>query len=77
MEPPGLGARPGVERADELAAFVRVGAGRLRRADVADVGARAVAGDAAFVVELVQVQVLALRALPGVEVGMEAEAAVR
>jgi hypothetical protein len=75
MKPPGLRARPGVERAHQLAAVVGIGAGRLGRADVADVRARSVAGDAELVIELAQVQVLSLRTFPGVEVSMEAEAA--
>jgi hypothetical protein len=77
MKPPRLRTRPSVERAHQLAAIVGIGAGWLGRAGVADVGARPVARDPAFVVELTQVQVLSLRALPGVEVGVEWKPPVR
>jgi len=75
MKSPCFRARPGVERAHQFSAVVGIGANRLGRAVVAYVRARSVAGDAELVVELTQMQVLSLRTLPGVEVGVEAEAA--
>ena len=59
-----LGVRPGIQRPDDLAAAVGVGAGLLARAAVADVRLGAVAHQPALVVELVRPEVLALRALP-------------
>ena len=73
VEAPGLGVRPRVERLSDLATAVGVGAVGLRRAGVADLGAGAVADQAPPVVGLDPVQVLALRALPEVEVRPEAE----
>ena len=64
MEAPCLGVRPGIERADDLAAAVGVGARRLDGAAVADVSLGAVAHQAPLVVELVRPQLLALGALP-------------
>ena len=64
VEAAGLGVRPGVERPDDLAAAVGVGAGVLARTGVADVRLGAVAHQAPLVVELVRPEVLALRALP-------------
>jgi hypothetical protein len=75
MKSPRLRARPGVKRAHQLSAVVGIGANRLGRAGVAHVRARSVAGDAELVVELMQMQLLSFRALPGVEVGVEVEAA--
>ena len=68
VEAAGLGVRPGIERAGDLAARVGVGAVALARAGVADVGAGPVAGEPLSHVGLDPVQALALRALPGVEV---------
>ena len=59
-----LGVRPRVERPHDLPAAVGVGAARLARAGVADVGAGAVADEPPLAVELVRPQVLALRAQP-------------
>ena len=59
-----FGMRPGIQGPDDLAAAVRVGAGRLARAPVADVRLGAVAHQPALVVELVRPEVLAFRALP-------------
>jgi hypothetical protein len=53
VEASGLGVRPRVEGAHDLPSVVGVGAGVLARAGVADVRLRAVAHDAALVVELV------------------------
>ena len=64
MEAAGLGVRPGVERPDDLAALVGVGAAPLARAGVADVGAGAVADEPALAVELVRPELLAFRAEP-------------
>ena len=64
VEAAGLGVRPRVERPDDLAAAVGVGAAMLDRAGVADVRARAVADEPPLAVELVRPELLALGAEP-------------
>jgi hypothetical protein len=64
VEAAGLGVRPRVQRTHDLAAAVGVRAVGLARAAVADVRLRAVADEAALLVELVRPQVLAFRAAP-------------
>ena len=64
MEAARLRVRPRVERSDDLAAAIGVGAGVFAGAAVADVGLGAVAHQTPLMVELVRPQVLALRALP-------------
>lgn len=74
VEAPGLEPRPLVERADNLAPVVRVGAGVLARAGVADLRLASIAQQPALVVVLVEPQMLALWANPGVEVLVVGEA---
>src|SRR5262245_21251946 len=64
VEPSRLGMRPGVERANDLPAVVRIGAAAFARARVADLGACPVADEPPLSVELVPPQVLALGAEP-------------
>ena len=70
VEAPGLGVGPGVERAHDLAALVRVGAALFERAAVARVCPSAVARESPLVVELVEAQILALGADPDVVIGL-------
>ena len=74
VEAAGLGVRPRVERADDLAALVGVRARVLERAAVADVRLGAVAQQPPLVVDLVRPQVLALRAAPVIVLGVVLEA---
>ena len=73
VEAPGLGVRPGVDRAHDLAAVVGVGAALLERAAIADVRSCAVAHESSLVVEFVGPEVLALGADPDVMVGVVVE----
>lgn len=75
VEAPRLGMGPGIEWPGHLAALVRVGAVVLPGAGVADVGSRSVARQPLVHVGLDPMEVLALRALPGVEVVVVGEAA--
>ena len=74
MEAAGLEARPVVEEADDLTPVVRVGARGLARAGVADPRLAAIPGESPLAVVLVRPEVLALGALPRVEVAVIAKA---
>lgn len=65
MEAAHLRVGPGVHRLDDLAPLIRVGARVLDPARVADVRSPPIADQAASVVDLLALQVLPLRALPG------------
>src|SRR5438876_8574159 len=68
-----LGVRPGVERPDDLPTMVRVGTPWLTGAAVAHVGASAVPDDAQLEVEFVRPEMLSLRTLPAVVIGVVRE----
>ena len=68
VKPPRLGTHPWVEEANDLSTVVRVRAAVLGRTGVADVRLPTVADEAAPVVALERPEVLALGALPRVQV---------
>jgi hypothetical protein len=74
VKAPGLRVRPGVERPDDLAPVVGVGAAILHRAPVADMGSSPIAHEPALVIELVAQEMLALRARPVILTGVVGEA---
>ena len=74
VEATGFGVRPGVQGPDHLAARLGVGAIGLRGAGVADLPLTPVANEPSMGVELGAMQMLALRALPGVELVVIGEA---
>jgi hypothetical protein len=74
VEAASLGVRPGVERPNDLAALVGVGAAPFARAGVADVRSGAVADEPALAVVLVRPELLAFRAEPVVVCLVVAEA---
>jgi hypothetical protein len=73
MEAAGLEARPVVEKAHDLTAFVRVRADRLARARIADLGPPAVPDKAALAIVPVGPEVLPLGTFPRVQVRVVAE----
>lgn len=68
VETSGLESDPRVEEANDLSSLVGIGAPVLRGTGVADVRLSSIADEAALVVVLEGPEMLALRALPGVQV---------